>query len=92
MGTLHWLFTADKPECAYVVVLHSHFSVACYSDAPSILLYVRQIVSYFKKPDDPLQKKKKKNFSKIVNVCFVCFCVGVRSILAHELTLSKNLI
>ncbi len=44
MGTWHWLFTADKPECAYVVVLHRCFSVACYSysDAPSILLYVRQ--------------------------------------------------
>lgn len=59
MGTWQWLFTADKPECAYIVVLRRHFSDACYShsDAPSILLYVRQIVSYFKKLVDLALKR-----------------------------------
>lgn len=72
MGPLHWLFTADKPECAYVVELHPHSSVACYSDVPSLLLYVRQIVPYFKKPDDPLQEGK-KNFSKLLTFSFIFF-------------------
>lgn len=58
IGTRHWLFTADKPECAYVVVFAvSWFACYSYSDAPSILLYVRQIVSYFKKRVDLIQKQ-----------------------------------